>query len=315
MSNQRYAIDLGSTGIGLYGFCIDDIQNKEVYNRKERITLQGSIRNGIIPADVQLQVINAFKLLLTDIPQVDRRTIIGVATAWARLARNSQELLDLIEYKTGVHIAIIDQRREGEIALCAILANLRNTNIDPQSVISWDIGGGSMQFTNRNEKDSINVLGSTDSSTIFADRVIEIIKGEVAQGNTPNPLSFDQMNIAINLARDAAKTLFRDRSFIRDDIAYNIYGIGMLHKSIHQYIRISTQTNIPDLYRRDDLYNAALSLLNKNNTEIGNILGFKAADARNRLTSMLLILGFMEYLGVEEIKIANATGVLGLFFC
>lgn len=123
------------------------------------------------------------------------------------------------------------------------------------------------------------------------------------------------MNIAINLALDAAKTLFRNQSFIRDDISYNIYGIGMLHKSLHQYIRILTQANEPNLYRGDDLYNAALSLLNKDNTEIAHILGFKVADARNRLTSMLLILGFMEYLNVNEINIADATGVLGLFFC
>lgn len=310
----RYAIDLGSTGLGIYGFFIDPINKlvlREIYSNKVRFLLQGSIKDGILPINIQYDVIDAIKQFLDEIRPTNE--VVGIATAWARSANNSQEFLDLIYAETGVLITIVDQYTEGAIGLEAILAQIRLTDIDPSKVVSWDIGGGSMQFAKQNERGTIEVIGSTDSSTLFANAVIQYIKEQPLSVGTPNPLTLDQMERAIDLAMQYASKLI-DNSFLESCNDCIIYGIGMMHKSNLQYINTLCGLNYTDHYTLRDLKHSANILVNKNNDQIAEMLGFKSADARNRLTSMLLLIGYMTYLGIDQVNIMDITGISGIFF-
>ncbi|ETN98295.1 hypothetical protein RFI_39213 [Reticulomyxa filosa] len=71
----------------------------------------------------------------------------GFATAWARDARNSEDVLSIFK-EENIHIIPISQQEEGELGFKTAIFDpeIRET-IDPKKVIAWDIGGGSFQLS------------------------------------------------------------------------------------------------------------------------------------------------------------------------
>jgi hypothetical protein len=343
----RFVIDLGSSGVQLGGFKINAPQQmivEEVFNKKERILLQASIQDEMLPPDIQKQAIQAVQGLLSEANIDPSYTpVMGFATAWARFAGNSRDLLEAIQSETGVRIRMIDLEIEGQMGFQATLAALRPLVLDPQSflyqtdhgrgllgkiiddsqggymipetIISWDIGGGSMQFGKQNKEGRVEVIGSTDSSTTFANAVIEEIKGKEPYQNTPNPLSADQKEKCLLLAKKRAKEVVTDPFLgaIRSKDAV-VFGIGSMHKSNRDYVNKLLGLNQNNFYEKEDLEKAVEQLVSKDNAEIAQALGIKEADARNRFTSMLLVLGFMDYLGMEKVNTLDVTIMTGALF-
>ncbi|MBW8309370.1 MAG: hypothetical protein K0M45_07045, partial [Candidatus Paracaedibacteraceae bacterium] len=133
--------------------------------------------------------------------------------------------------------------------------------------------------------------------------------------DTPNPLSRAQVREVINLAREKAAR-FIDHSFL-DGLkskTREVFGIGLMHKSNREYINKLLGLKEEHFYRKGDLEEAVGLLTDKGDREIAHALGIKESDVRNRLTSMLLVLGFMGHLGVEQINTIDVTGITGVFF-
>jgi len=342
----RFVIDLGSSGVQLGGFKINVPQQmvvEEVFNKKERILLQASIQDEMLPPDIQKRAIQAVQGLLSEANIKPCTPVIGFATAWARAARNSGDLLETIQSEAGVSIRMVDLETEGQMGFQAILAVLRSLTlssqsflyqtdpgrellgkivednpgggISPETIISWDIGGGSMQFAKQNEEGRVQVIGSTDSSTTFANAVIEEIKGKEPYQNTPNPLSVDQKEKCLLLAKKRAKEVVTD-SFLRAILSKEVlvFGIGSMHKSNRDYVNRLLGLNRNYFYEKADLEKAVEQLVDKDNAKIAQALGIKEDEARNRFTSMLLVLGFMDYLGMEKINTLDVTVMTGALF-
>jgi exopolyphosphatase/guanosine-5'-triphosphate,3'-diphosphate pyrophosphatase len=72
------------------------------------------------------------------------RAIVAVGTAGLRSARNSAAVLEAIRKRTGVSIQVISADEEGRLAYLAVKAELR---VPEGSVVVFDTGGGSTQFT------------------------------------------------------------------------------------------------------------------------------------------------------------------------
>lgn len=91
-----------------------------------------------------------------------------------------------------------------------MIVNLKKSSFTyfTEFIVGWDIGGGSMQFSYKILND-IEVLGSTDSSTLFSNRVIKKIKNkDPIPSNSPNPLSNGQKEKCIELSSKRAEKLF-----------------------------------------------------------------------------------------------------------
>ena len=357
ITQTQFVIDLGSSGVQLGGFKINlgkRIVEEQVFSKKERILLQAAIKNRILSDDVQKRTVSALKNLLLEAGVNPNQTkVVGFATAWARAADNSSQLIDAIKSETAITITIIDQRIEGEIGFNATLAALRSLMVDrqsflyqtengqeilrkitghtpdnlliPQTIMSWDIGGGSMQLAQQTNDNRIEVIGSTDASTTFANAVIELKKDlseeeeslsqETLPLDTPNPLSGFQVKEAINLAQKKAAR-FIDHSFL-DGLkskTREVFGLGLMHKSNREYINKILGLKWEHFYRKGDLERVVDLLTDKGDREIAHALGIQESDVRNRYTSMLLVLGFMDHLGIEQINTIDVTGIAGVFF-
>lgn len=81
--------------------------------------------------------------------------------------------------------------------------------------------------------------------------------------------------------------------------------MGQLHKSVNEYINIILSLEEQTFYTVLNLEKACSVLTGKNNSEIAELLNIEECSARNRYTSMILILGFMKYLNIEKVYVLN----------
>lgn len=139
------------------------------------------------------RIVNAINEAKTKLNFSEHDAIIGYTTAAMRLASNSKTALETIASETGIHFTIIDGDKEASLTLRAVQERLKNLEIEPQSFLLADIGGGSTELIHwdRGAVHSVSLnMGivtlseSVESSLeleekieLFADKVREILKG------------------------------------------------------------------------------------------------------------------------------------------
>jgi exopolyphosphatase/pppGpp-phosphohydrolase len=337
------AIDFGSIHVKLSCFKINQEEIfEEIYRNEKCISLQGGIHKGILSEDAQTKAIGAIKELLFEAKVNPEKTkVIGIATAWARKAKNSLDLIERIKAETKVVIEIIDQEKEGEIAFDAAQSELRILLLDknsflyqtdsgqkirdkiteknkknllfPQHIMSWDIGGGSMQFTIINKDNKTEVFGNTMGAIPFAKLVINELQKD--SQDTPNPLNAKQAKSCIKLAMKKAEETI-DAGFAQHMQSSDpvVFGVGPGHKIIRRNIYKLLKVQPENSYMQSDLAKAVLLLINMDDNEIADRLGIKPLEAKIVLTGMLLILGHMKYFNIDKVHTLDVNGTLGVLF-
>ncbi|MDD2780512.1 phosphatase [Sulfuricurvum sp.] len=114
-------------------------------------------------------------------------TVVAYATAAMRLALNATEILREIEIKTAIHFTVIDAEKEAFLTLMAVRYRLKQLNINPESFVLVDIGGGSTElisFSN-NEIESVSInmgivtVSESADSLIALEGKIELFKNKI----------------------------------------------------------------------------------------------------------------------------------------
>ena len=82
--------------------------------------------------------------MVSEAKQYGVRAIAAVGTAGLRMAANSASVLATLRARTGVAIEVISGEEEGRLAYLAVKAGL---NVPEGSLVVFDTGGGSSQFT------------------------------------------------------------------------------------------------------------------------------------------------------------------------
>ena len=111
----------------------------------------------------------------------------GVATEAYRKAPNSKELIAKYLSDLDIPVKIISQTEEGKSGFLALIAE---TNLDPDQVISWDIGGGSFQVTYLDDEGNIQVYMAPFGRSTAKNAIIRYVKaGDPSTMSSPNPMS------------------------------------------------------------------------------------------------------------------------------
>jgi hypothetical protein len=110
-------------------------------------------------------------------------SIAGIATAWARNAKNINEYMDLLN-SYGFNIRIISQQEEGEIAYKSAESHYMPCNGDNRVAVVWDIGGGSYQLSAKEKDGSIYVHQGKYGSANFHKDVRDYIKNKFDVSDT-----------------------------------------------------------------------------------------------------------------------------------
>ena len=168
MSERIAVIDLGSNSARLIIMNIyaNGAYNL-VYHQKESLRLgEGMGRDQLLQPEAIARSVSALRncAQMCNIMKVD--TILAVATAAVRNARNGPEFLDMIENETGLPIQAISGESEARLGYLGAI----NT-IDVRDAVLFDLGGGSTELTlvkNRRMVDSISIpIGAVNLTDEF----------------------------------------------------------------------------------------------------------------------------------------------------
>ena len=143
----RYAvIDVGTNSIKFH-IGERDLEGRwrTVADRAELTRLgEGLAQQGVISDAALERTAAAIVGMVREAKQNGVRAIAAVGTAGLRIASNGQEIVAAIEQRTGVRIEVISGEEESRLAYLATKAGL---GLDTGSLVVFDTGGGSSQFT------------------------------------------------------------------------------------------------------------------------------------------------------------------------
>jgi exopolyphosphatase/guanosine-5'-triphosphate,3'-diphosphate pyrophosphatase len=224
----------------------------------------------------------------------------GVATSVFRKAINGTDVIKTFARKLNLRLEVISQQTEAQLAYYSVLALLDEKVVDPKKVVIWDIGGGSMQiFSMTDAKKPLTYLGDLASVT-FKNMIIEVLQSKSLDETTsPNPIG-DKREQVVALARSYSKlhvptdlkTLIKDRVVI---------GVGGVHG-----FSIKNQLQLKDpIYTLDEITKAGKGQSLKSDKDLEG--DYRATDVSN----LLLVQGFMEGLGIKEVRVMNANLIQG----
>jgi exopolyphosphatase/guanosine-5'-triphosphate,3'-diphosphate pyrophosphatase len=144
---ERYAvIDAGTNSIKFHiGERDVNGQWRTVVDRAEVTRLGEGLAQGGMIIDAALErATAAIADMVDEAKRHGVRAIAAVGTAGLRIASNGNEVVDAIRARTGVHIEVISGEEESRLAYLAAKAGL---GLNQGSLVVFDTGGGSSQFT------------------------------------------------------------------------------------------------------------------------------------------------------------------------
>ncbi len=302
---RRAAIDIGSGGTKLAIADVDTETNQitqVVLDTSFPVAYQASLdksEDGTFDEETQALGLKTFKEIrdLTNDYQVQKA--VAIATSAFRKANNSKEFTAEVQRQTNIHIQIIPQREEGEIAFFSALAS---GEFSPEEAVVWDIGTGSLQITTQNKSEGLTVyMGEQMGSVAFKSYIINAIQeNELDDTFSPNPISEEDLKSADSYARAFGRKAY---PIIKQKIQSQgtVIGIGRLF--YHSIRPIAAEECV---ITRSGLRKFIESALNKTDEELNN--PYAHVDVSN----CILTLAIMKALHIQRIVPVETTTTRGL---
>jgi exopolyphosphatase/guanosine-5'-triphosphate,3'-diphosphate pyrophosphatase len=144
---QRFAvIDVGTNSIKFnVSARRSDGEWTRLVDRAEVTRLgEGVTETGVIAPEALDRSATAIAAMVTEAREHDVRAIAAVATAGMRMAGNREEVVATVRQRAGVSIEVIPGDEESRLAYLAVQ---RGIGLPDSSLVVFDTGGGSSQFT------------------------------------------------------------------------------------------------------------------------------------------------------------------------
>ncbi len=322
----RVAYDIGSSNTKIMGALVDICKMKvdkvftsESYPLSFRQDLSLSEANEFSPR-IKNEGIKALAQAKNDIEQkyLQSKKLSGVlqhcavATAAFRSASNGEDYVHELEEKAHIPINVISQEDEGKLAYLGAIANFgQNEVVEP---IVWDIGGGSMQLTFKNQQDEYFVMGGEMAANTFQALVQEKVLFK-ALNETPYPMNHDEIVAAIDLAKhhltfdEAAKSIIQTQI----EMGSEIIAVGAVHNYSVLPLCNLVKNRTDKGYSKQDIQLAIYLLTDKDDAEIINLFPMATKDhVKNQLTNLILVYAMMDLMGIESVKAVQTSNVQGL---
>jgi exopolyphosphatase/guanosine-5'-triphosphate,3'-diphosphate pyrophosphatase len=191
----RYAvIDVGTNSVKFHiGERDAGGRWRTVVDRAELARLGEGLAQGGAIVDAALErTIAAIAGMVDEAKRHGVRTIAAVGTAGLRIASNGNEVVAAIEQRTGARVEVISGEEEGRLAYLAAKSGL---GLSKGSLVVFDTGGGSSQFTFGHD----SVVDDRFSVDVGAVRYTE--RFGLDRAVSPDTLRDAMAAIAVDLAR------------------------------------------------------------------------------------------------------------------
>lgn len=305
---RRAAFDIGSSNIKCTVADVDLVSGDivkviETYTAKVGFaddmarSYDGNLSREVLDAGMTALRELKFKAL-----KVGAQEFAGVGGGIFSKARNGRAYFATISKDVGISCRITSRR---QAALLSYYAVRQEKSIAVQNLLVWDIGGSSQCMAARSGDGSLVFYIDQMASVSFKNAVIEIIQGrDVASGMSPNPVSQTDAHRAIEYVQTYAQMNVTPELVARIKRGdMTIIGIG----GVHYYAIPEMLGGREAIYTRHRLQDGIVKWVGKSDED------FDSKYAPTRFTDMLLVLGYMKALGIEEVaplKVNLSQGLL-----
>jgi exopolyphosphatase/guanosine-5'-triphosphate,3'-diphosphate pyrophosphatase len=300
----RAVFDVGSETTKMKVSKIDKCMQKNIgfiYSKDIKVPYAENLVSGVLSDDIRSKGIIALKALKKEAVEAGAQTFTGVATEALRQAFNTPEFLQEIKAQTGIPVKLISPDKE---AILGYLATVSVLGSKAKNAVVWDIGGNSMQMVFRRSDQHYIIYHGNLASITFKKKILSEIKNKkLIQGNSPNPIGKDDLERALKIAMLAAAEVPEEIKQKLQKPDTFIIGIGGVHNQ-----SINKQLGSKNIYRREELIDVLNYRINLTDRDIGGHY------ADTEVSNLILVLGFMKQLVLNEIIPVNVNLADGIFF-
>ena len=289
---ERYAvIDVGTNSVKFHigerdadGNWCDIVDRAELTRLGEGLSERGTI------SDVALaRTATAIISMLDEATRSGVRAIVAVGTAGLRIAANGPEIVAALKGRAGVEVEVISGEEEGRLAYLAAMAGL---GLKAGSLVVFDTGGGSSQFT-FGHGSTVDERFSIDAG---AARYTERYKldGAVAAGVVQEAMSAISADLSRIESRPAPEVLVGMGGAITNITAVK-RGLATYDPAIVQ----GTVLDRAEIDRQIELYRS------RSADERRSIIGLQPKRAEVILAGACIVRTIMEKLGKNSLTVSD----------
>jgi exopolyphosphatase/guanosine-5'-triphosphate,3'-diphosphate pyrophosphatase len=139
-------IDVGTNSVKLHvGELGADGEWRPIDDRSEVTRLgEGLEETGALGAEPMARTVDAIASMVDDAKRNGVQSVVAVATAGPRVASNRAEFVDEVRARCGFGLEVIGGEDEARLAFLAVKSGM---NLEGGTLVVFDTGGGSSQFT------------------------------------------------------------------------------------------------------------------------------------------------------------------------
>ncbi|KAB1442101.1 Ppx/GppA phosphatase family protein [Pseudodesulfovibrio senegalensis] len=313
---RRAALDIGSGSIKCKVADVDT-KNGKIVHIVEQMWRKADFKESIardpakrIAPSVAAEGMNILRDFVAKSRELGATQFAAVGTQAFHEASNGREYFRTIRETLGIPAVIITQEQQ---ACLGFEAARQHFDIPARSMVVWDIGAATIQLAARARNGSRLYSLGTQASVGFKNYVIEEIQHEnLAFRQSPNPMSYSDVQKALRHARWLADTSTSE-AMKRHIHAHDatVIGIGPVHAiSIMGQILgkpwDKNDPSAPQKYTADQVRDAL-------DHRFGMTDGAIGGDFANvQITNLILVLGYMEALDIQEVVPASINMADGL---
>lgn len=257
--------------------------------------------DGNFSREVLAKGMDALRELKTKALDLGAKEFSAVGGSAFREARNGRAFFATVKDELGIRARVISKQQTSLLSYHSVRLN---KDISAMNLLVWDVGGGSQQMTTRNLDGGLTFYIDNMAAVPFKNVVINIIQEkDLNTVKSPNPISLEQAARALEYAATYASMNVPPPLAKRiKGGAMQVIGIG----GVHYYAIPELIGKAQPTYTRAQVEDALNRWVGKTDEE------FKSEYADSRLTNLILVLGYMKALDIDEVSPLKANQTEGL---
>ena len=305
---RRAAFDIGSANIKCIIADVDistGLIVKPVATLSEKVDFAEDLArsyDGNLSKGIMAEGISALERLKAVAVEKNALEYSAVGGRIFQKAQNGRAYFVRIRQETGIPSRVISEQQAAMLSYHAVRQELGDKAND---LLVWDIGGNSMLMTIRKPDGGLLFYTDPMASVAFKNVVIQTIqRKDINTTVSPNPVNARE--VEQSLAYIQAHAAMTVPLYIANRIArpgLTVAGIG----GVHYYSVPEVLGGRKATYTRDEVAEALKRWTGKTDED------FDSEYAESRFTNLILVLGYMDALGIKEIRPLKINQADGLF--
>jgi hypothetical protein len=308
-SEVRYTFDIGSASAKLGVLKVNHCQSKIISFLKsdvEHLSLQHCLsesadHNTLTDACIEQELVKLNNVLKRNNIDCAVARCAGIATAWARYAKNSNKFLQKLA-QMGLKIKVISQEDEGKFAYCSAMLHPIVQGVDAKEEVAiLDVGGGSFQI-GIEKINNIQIVGGKIGVFNIKKYINQHLPHEHRQNLYYNKEEFPHaLKMAVKLVRPYIES-DKHLKEMAEKNKVQVFAVGLLFLD-----GLMTKLAFNHIVKKDELLLMAQSFSGMTEEEVIN----KYPEMNNLLirnvqVMLMLLYAILENLQVEQFEIVDA---------